>query len=212
MKYKAVLFDLDGVIADTAIYHFEAWKRIASSLEIELEDSFEENLKGVDRAASLQKILDFASITIDQELFDKLLVQKNDDYLNLISSLEPSNALPGIAQLFKQLKANDIKISIASASKNAPFILERLKLMDLIDGIANPAKVKAGKPAPDIFIEAARIVDVELSECIGVEDAKAGVEAIKAAGVVAVSIGDIKGADYKLKTTDELTYEFLDKL
>ncbi len=209
MKYKAVLFDLDGVIADTAVYHFEAWKRIATSLGIELEDNFEENLKGVDRAGSLQAILDYGNIQISTEQFEQLLVQKNSDYLELIANLKPSSALPGIPKLFADLNANGIKIAIASASKNAPFILERLELIDLVDGIANPAEVKAGKPAPDIFIEAARIANVDLQECIAIEDAKSGVEAIKAANVVAVSIGDIKGADYKLSSTSQLTYKYL---
>ncbi len=209
MKYKAVLFDLDGVIADTAVYHFEAWKRIATSLGIELEDNFEENLKGVDRAGSLQAILDYGNIQISTEQFEQLLVQKNSDYLELIANLKPSSALPGIPKLFADLNANGIKIAIASASKNAPFILERLELIDLVDGIANPAEVKAGKPAPDIFIKAARIANVDLQECIAIEDAKSGVEAIKAANVVAVSIGDIKGADYKLSCTSQLTYKYL---
>lgn len=104
---------------------------------------------------------------------------------------------------------HDIKIVIASASKNAPVILERLELMKYVDAIANPEHVTAGKPAPDIFLEANRLSGVSKDECLCIEDALAGVQSIKSAGMVAISIGDIKGADYKLKSTSELTVDYL---
>lgn len=209
MKYKAVLFDLDGVIADTAVYHFKAWKMIAERYNIHLEDEFEENLKGIDRSESLKLILEYGQVKVKGNEFNQLLTMKNNYYLQLIKELKPSNSLEGIPKLFQQLKANQIKIVIASASKNAPFILDKLELSKYIDGIANPAHVKAGKPAPDIFLEAAKLAQVDINLCIAIEDAVAGVEAIKAAGMIAVAIGNIEQADYILENTSQLTYEYL---
>lgn len=209
MNYDAVLFDLDGVIADTARFHFKAWKMIAEQYNIELEDEFEENLKGIDRANSLKLILQYGNVEVSNNDFEQLLVTKNNYYLQLIQTLTPSDALPGIAKLFADLQADGIKIVIASASKNAPFILDKLQLTKYVDGIANPEHVAAGKPAPDIFLEAARIAEVAPNKCLGIEDAQAGVQAIKAANMVAVAIGDLPDADYKLDNTAELTYHFL---
>lgn len=209
MSLKAVLFDLDGVIADTAVFHFEAWKRVASKLDIDLPDEFEEQLKGVDRTGSLERILQFGDVHLDENMFEQILVEKNEDYLELIKSLKPENALGGIPKLFDELSKYDIKIVIASASKNAPVILERLELMKYVEAIANPEHVVAGKPAPGIFLEANRLSGVSKEECLCIEDALAGVQSIKSAGMVAISIGDIEGADYTLKSTDELTIEYL---
>ncbi len=209
MNYKAVLFDLDGVIADTAIYHFKAWKMIAARYNIYLEDEFEENLKGIDRPNSLQLILDYGHVNVEKSEFEQLLIEKNNYYLQLIEELKPTDALAGIPQLFKELRTNKIKIVIASASKNAPIILERLELLKDVDGIANPEHLKAGKPAPDIFIESARIAQVNVDQCVGIEDAVAGVQAIKAAGMTAIAIGNIKQADYNLDNTSQLTYKYL---
>lgn len=212
MKYQAILFDLDGVIADTATYHFEAWRMIGSKYNIQLEDSFEEKLKGIDRACSLKLILKHGNVTLDDEQFAHELVLKNEHYLKMISRLTPNNCLPGISTLFKELNENNIKIVIASASLNAKYILEKLQLIDYIDGIANPKEVNAPKPAPDIFLEAARIANTPIVACLGIEDAIAGVSAIKAAGMDAIAIGEIEMADYILESTNELTYEFIASL
>ncbi|GEL15334.1 beta-phosphoglucomutase [Pediococcus cellicola] len=212
---QGVLFDLDGVITDTARFHFKAWSRLAKEkLNVTLPASFESDLKGISRIDSMNRILKFAGMKNEYtaEEVNELAQTKNELYLNEISKLTQADILPGIENLLDELAANHVKLSVASASKNAPFILEKLGLKQQFDAIANPAKVKHGKPAPDIFIEAANQIHLTPQQCVGIEDAKAGVEAIKAAGAVAVGVGDaneLHEADSVVGNTSELTYSVL---
>lgn len=212
---QGVLFDLDGVITDTARFHFKAWSRLAKEkLNVTLPASFESDLKGISRIDSMNRILKFAGMENEYtaEEVNELAQTKNELYLNEISKLTQADILPGIENLLDELAANHVKLSVASASKNAPFILEKLGLKQQFDAIANPAKVKHGKPAPDIFIEAANQIHLTPQQCVGIEDAKAGVEAIKAAGAVAVGVGDadeLHEADSVVGNTSELTYSVL---
>lgn len=214
---QGVLFDLDGVITDTAKFHFKAWSRLAQEkLAVTLPASFESDLKGISRIDSMNRILKFAGLETkySAEEVNTMAQFKNELYLNEISKLTQKDILPGIENLLDQLAANKIKLSVASASKNAPFILEKLGLKDQFDAIADPAKVAHGKPAPDIFLEAVRKIAVEPSQCVGIEDAKAGVEAIKAAGAIAVGVGsstDLNEADTVVANTGELTYSILEQ-
>lgn len=214
--FKAVLFDLDGVITDTAEYHYKAWKALAENLGIDgLNREFNEQLKGVSREDSLQKILDLGNKKVSDEEFAKLAQEKNDNYVKMIANVSPNDVYPGILDLLKNLKANHIKIALASASKNGPFLLERMNLTSYFDAIADPAKVKASKPAPDIFLAAADGVNVSTSEAIGIEDAQAGITAIKAANVLPIGVGRAEdlGNDIALVAdTSQLTYEFLVKI
>lgn len=207
MELKGVLFDLDGVITDTAKFHFEAWKTIAKKLDIELKPSFNEQLKGIDRYNSLMKILKLKDLSLTENEINSLLAEKNSIYVEYLKTLEQKDILPSILDLLKDLKRNNIKVSIASISQNAPFILEKLELLDYVDAIANPKEVQHSKPAPDIFIEAARLIDVEPQYCIGIEDAEAGVEAIRRANIVSVGVG-VKG-DVTLPDTSELSLSLL---
>lgn len=212
--FKAVLFDLDGVITDTAEYHFLAWKKLGDELGIKIDRKFNEQLKGVSREESLRRILALGgkedAFTATE--FAEMAARKNENYLEMIQSVTPKDVYPGILALLMTLKENDIKVALASASKNGPFLLERMDLMQYFDVIADPAKVAAGKPAPDIFLAAAAGVGVKAQESIGIEDAQAGIEAIKAAGALPVGVGkpEVLGTDIAIvASTSELTFDFL---
>lgn len=215
---KGCVFDLDGVITDTAKFHFAAWKKLAAQkLNLDLPASFETELKGISRTDSLVRILEWGKIrdNYDDEQIAKLAAQKNDYYLEAISSLTRHDILPGINDLINQLEEHDIKLSLASASKNAPFILKKLGLFNRFDAIVDPAKIKHGKPAPDIFLEGAAAVGLKPAECVGLEDAVAGVHAIKAAGMVAVGVGDaqeLHEADEVVPSTAELSFVLLESV
>ena len=214
--FKGVLFDLDGVITDTAEYHYLAWKKFADELGITIDREFNEKLKGVSREDSLRLILEHGKRESDfsETEFQQLAKSKNDNYVEMIQAVSPKDVYPGILELLKELKNAGIKISLASASKNGPFLLKQMALTDYFDGIADPAKVAAGKPAPDIFILAAQVVGLDPDECIGIEDAQAGIAAIKACGALPVGVGQAEqlGDDIALvESTSELTLAFLEK-
>ena len=214
--FKGVLFDLDGVITDTAEYHYLAWKKLADDLGISIDRQFNEKLKGVSREDSLRLILEHGGREKDfsETEFNQLAKSKNDNYVEMIQAVSPKDDYPGILELLKALKNADIKISLASASKNGPFLLKQMELTDYFDGIADPAAVRAGKPAPDIFILAAEVVGLAPNECIGIEDAQAGITAIKASGALPVGVGSAKqlGDDIAIiASTAELTLNFLEK-
>lgn len=194
MKFKGVIFDLDGVITDTAEYHYIAWKDLASKIGIEIDREFNETLKGISRGESLEKILIKGNKENDytQEEKDKLAKSKNDYYLTLLERLTPNNVLENISETLQYLKDNNIKIALASASKNAPLILDKLELTNYFDVIVDPASVKAGKPAPDIFLEGARLIGLNARECIGVEDSEAGVVSINDSNMFSIGIGSIE--------------------
>lgn len=202
---KAVLFDLDGVITDTAKFHFEAWSRTAAEVGITLPHDFEENLKGIDRINSMKRILEFGNVTLSEEDFEAKLTEKNDFYVSLLSDLTKEDILPGIVEFIAECKENNIKLAIASVSKNAPVILTKLGIIDAFDYICDPATLKNGKPDPEIFVNCAEALNVPFENCVGIEDAVAGVESIKGANIFAVGIGELEKADIILKSTSELT-------
>lgn len=214
--FKGVLFDLDGVITDTAEYHYLAWKKLADELGISIDRAFNEKLKGVSREDSLRLILTHGNRENDfsQTEFDQLAKRKNDNYVEMIQAVSPKDVYPGILDLLQALKKAGIKISLASASKNGPFLLKQMELTEYFDGIADPATIKAGKPAPDIFILAADVVNLQPEDCIGIEDAQAGIVAIKASGALPIGVGKAQqlGHDIALvDSTNELTIAFLKK-
>lgn len=216
--FKAVLFDLDGVITDTAEYHFQAWKALAEEIGISgVDRAFNEQLKGVSREDSLRKILELGG-KADQyrpEAFAQLAEQKNKNYVQMIQQVGPADVYPGILELLEDLRAANIKIALASASKNGPFLLEAMNLKTYFDAIADPAKVAFSKPAPDIFLAAAAGVSVPISSCIGIEDAQAGIAAIKAAGALPIGVGSAEdlGSDIALvSNTSSLSLELLTKV
>ncbi|MGM0213389.1 beta-phosphoglucomutase [Enterococcus sp. AZ109] len=212
--FKGVLFDLDGVITDTAEYHYQAWKKLGDEIGISIDRTFNEQLKGVSREDSLTRMLEYGGKKEEftpQEFAD-LAARKNKNYVEMIQKVSPNDVYPGILELLKGLQQLGVKIALASASKNGPFLLKQMALTNYFDGIANPAKVKAGKPAPDIFIEAAEIVGLTAEQCIGIEDAQAGIAAIKASGALPIGVGlaEQLGEDIPLvASTQELTISFL---
>ncbi|MTI56983.1 beta-phosphoglucomutase [Geosporobacter ferrireducens] len=197
---RAVIFDLDGVITETSRQHFQAWKAVAYMIGVEIDSTVNESLKGVSREESLKIILKYGGILdkYSKEEMEKLCFCKNEYYKQLISQFTPANVFEGVVEMFEYLRGKGIKIAIGSASHNAPALISAMALEPYIDYIVDPGDVKRGKPAPDIFLKAAGALGVKPSECIGVEDAVAGVEAIKAAGMYAIGIGDaevLKEAD-----------------
>lgn len=207
MNIQAFIFDLDGVLTDTAEFHYIAWKTTAEKLGVSFTKEDNENLKGVDRAGSLQYIIEKGQLTITKSEFEALLVEKNEHYLTLISELNPSYLFEGVLTLFSNLKEQNIKIGLASASKNAQLVVNRLGIEDLFDFIGDAAAVKLSKPAPDIFLSVAQGLSVEPKYCVGVEDAIAGVDAIKSANMFAVGVGDkntLNKADIVYPTTASL--------
>lgn len=213
-ELKAVIFDLDGVITDTAEYHFVAWSTLAKQLNIPFSREFNEHLKGVSRMESLDKILIYGNkeheFTAEQKA--ELAKKKNEIYQSLIGSITPMDILPGIQTLIADIKKHNIKLALASVSKNAEVVMKSLKLKNQFDVIVDPSIIPKGKPDPAIFLKAAELLNVDTTMCIGIEDAVAGIEAIKAAGMYAVGIGDISvlnKADLVYRSTDLLSLDNL---
>lgn len=206
---KGIIFDLDGVITDTAKFHYKAWKRLASRLGIDIDEDFNEGLKGVSRMDSLKRILEHGNVLdkYSREDLEALAEDKNEDYKKLLEDLKKEDILDGIEDFINEIRYNNIKIGLASVSKNAPMILDKLGLIDKIDFIADPAKVEKGKPAPDIFIEAARGLGLDIKDTIGIEDARLGVDAMKACNMRSVGIG--VDADLRLESTSQLSLDTL---
>ncbi|MCL2828517.1 MAG: beta-phosphoglucomutase [Oscillospiraceae bacterium] len=209
-KIKAVVFDLDGVVTDTAEFHYIAWKNLANRIGIDFDRTFNENLKGISRMESLELILEQGDMAERFSPAEKvaLATEKNDEYVALINDITPADILPGILDFLQELKDHGIKTAIASASKNAPAIVEKLEIRHFFDYIADVGAIPNPKPAPDIFLVSAAHLGAHPSECVGIEDAAAGVEAIKAAHMMAVGIGEVEqlgGADLILDGTAELS-------
>jgi len=213
-EIKAFIFDMDGVITETSKQHFEAWSKLAQTLGIEIDLAFNEKLKGLSRIDSLVEILKYGGKENQYskaEIVDLTNI-KNQYYLELISDFKPEDAFDGVVELFEKLKQKGIKIAIGSASQNAPLLIEKMALDSYIDYVVNPKEVALGKPAPDTFIKAAQWFNFDHSQCIGIEDAVAGVKAIKAAGMYAVGIGDaliLNEADLVYEHTCEIDLEVL---
>lgn len=212
--FKGVLFDLDGVITDTAEYHYQAWKKLGEEIGISIDRSFNEQLKGVSREDSLSLMLRYGNKENDftAEEFAELAQRKNDYYLEMIQAITPKDVYPGILELLADLKTAKIKIALASASKNGPFLLQKMNLTSYFDAIADPEKISHGKPAPDIFLLAAKEVGLTTKECLGIEDARAGIQAIVASGAQPVGVGQKKDLGENIpivSDTTELTLAYL---
>ncbi|EAK9485545.1 beta-phosphoglucomutase [Listeria monocytogenes] len=212
---KGVVFDLDGVITDTAHYHYLAWKKTAESIGIEFDEAFNENLKGVSRIDSLLLILKKNGRENDftEEQIEALAADKNDFYVSLLKEITPADVLPGIKELIVDLKKQNLKCAIASVSKNARTVLSALEMEQEFDYIVDAAKITKSKPDPEIFVEACRGLGLETSEVVGIEDAQAGIEAINAAGIVSVGVGSgLRDADMTVKSTGLLDLRILEIL
>ncbi|MEY2970518.1 MAG: beta-phosphoglucomutase [Bacteroidota bacterium] len=186
---KGFLFDLDGVIVDTAVFHFQAWRKLAQDLGGDFTEEQKEELKGVSRVDSLKNILEWTGATVSDEKFEELMHVKNQWYLDLAHSLTQNDGLPGAVDFLTQAHAQGIKIALGSASKNAPMILEKMGIMPLFDAIIDGNNVINGKPHPEVFLKGAEALGLTPEECIVFEDSIAGVQAAIAGGMKCVGIG-----------------------
>ena len=209
---KGFLFDLDGVIVDTAVFHFQAWRRLAQKLGGDFTEEQNEQLKGVSRVDSLKKIIEWTGATVSDEEFQTLMVEKNEWYLELVQGLGPQDALPGALNFLQTTYDQGIKIALGSASKNAPMILEKLGITPLFTAIIDGNNVVNGKPHPEVFLKGAEALGLEPSECVVFEDSIAGVQAAKAGGMSSVGIGDAETlqADIHFTALGDTTPEALE--
>ncbi|MFT4202844.1 MAG: beta-phosphoglucomutase [Chitinophagaceae bacterium] len=207
---KGCLFDLDGVIVDTAKYHFLAWKKLANSLGIDFTEQQNEGLKGVSRIDSLKKILDWGNLQKSSEEIDKLATLKNHWYVEMIQTIKPGDELPGAKDFLIAVRNAGLKSALGSASKNAQIILGKLGITDLFDAIVDGNHVTHSKPNPEVFLKGASALQLKPTECVVFEDALAGIEAAKAAKMYSVGIGswEILGiADNVVAGLDAITVE-----
>lgn len=188
---KGAIFDLDGVLVDTAKYHYLAWKKLADQLGIDFTEADNERLKGVSRVRSLEILLEIGGVEKDELAQSRLREMKNEWYLSFIKDMTAEELLPGAKEYLLQLKKEGVKISLGSASKNAVAILKSLAIYELFDEIIDGTKVINAKPDPEVFLKAAKGLGLEPKECVVFEDAAAGVQAGKAAGMYVVGIGTV---------------------
>jgi beta-phosphoglucomutase len=187
---KACIFDLDGVIVDTAIYHYKAWKRLANELGFDFTEHDNEQMKGVSRMRSLEIVLQCGGVTKTEAEKEQLAAQKNTWYTEMITQMTPDEILPGAQEFVESCRDAGIKTALGSASKNSMTILNKLNIAHLFDVIIDGNKVSKAKPDPEVFLKGAQELGVEPKYCVVFEDAIAGVEAAKAGGMKAVGIGN----------------------
>ncbi len=216
LMVKGLIFDLDGVIVDTAGYHYLAWKKLASEIGIEIDEQFNQSLKGISRVESLDKILRHGnkqnSFSIEEK--NMLSERKNEYYLKLLDNISPKDILPGVLDLIKQANQYNIPCVIASASQNAPTILKKLAIEHYFQSIVDPKSLKQGKPDPEIFLKAAQLIDVPAQYCVGFEDSMAGIQALKKARIYAIGIiaeGPLPEADREVHSLTEIDIHTLIK-
>ncbi len=215
MDKKVFIFDLDGVIVDTAKYHYLAWKNLANELSFDFSKNQNEQLKGVSRVRSLEILLDIGKINLSEDQKQKLLTKKNKEYLEYVNRMTADEILPGINELLNFLDQKNIKYALGSASKNAPLILKKVGLFNRFTAIVDGNDVSKAKPDPEVFLIAAKKLKKDPVDCIVIEDALAGIQAANNAKMISVGIGDeniLKDADFILNNTNELTIDFAEKL
>jgi beta-phosphoglucomutase len=212
---QACIFDLDGVIVDTAIYHYKAWKRLANSLGFDFTEEQNEQLKGVSRTRSLELILGWGGITKTPAEKEALATEKNTWYVEMISHMTPAEILPGAKEFVQACRDAGIKTALGSASKNSMTILEKINMVSMFDAVIDGNKVTKPKPDPEVFVKGAEAVGVEPVHCVVFEDAIAGIEAAIAAGMKAVGIGSpavLGKANLVVSGLNEMTIAKLEEL
>lgn len=212
---KAFIFDLDGVIVDTAKYHYLAWQKIASELGIEFTLEHNELLKGVSRVRSLDIILELGKVEASQEDKDKWLIQKNEDYLSYLVDMDESEILPGVLPVLKFLKEQNQPIALGSASKNARPILDKTGILHYFNAIVDGNDVSNAKPDPEVFLIAAKLLKTKPENSIVFEDSVAGIQAANIGKMVSVGIGEesvLHEAQYIFKDFTHIDLSFLEAL
>ncbi|RMA58834.1 beta-phosphoglucomutase [Ulvibacter antarcticus] len=212
MHKKGFIFDLDGVIVDTAKYHFMAWKQLSKDLGISFSEAQNEQLKGVSRVKSLEKILAWGNKTISDEMFENLMAKKNEEYLSYIAKMDASEILPEVESVLVFLKEGNQKIALGSASKNARTILSKVKLLHYFEAIVDGTNVKNAKPDPEVFLLASEAIKINPEDCIVFEDSIAGIQAANTAGMLSIGIGNEKvlhEADFVFQNFSKMPNGFL---
>ena len=214
-KEIAFIFDLDGVIVDTAKYHFLAWRNVANSLGFEFTEKHNELLKGVSRVKSLEILLNIGGVELPEDKIEELLLTKNEEYLGYVNKMTEDEILPGVNDLLDYLDANNIKYALGSASKNAPLILEKVGLIKRFAALVDGNDVSKAKPDPEVFLIGAKKLNMKPENCVVVEDAIAGVEAANAANMLSIGIGDeevLNEANYCFNDMTGISSDFLKNL
>lgn len=209
MKYKAVLFDLDGVIVCTDECHYKGWKKLADEEGIYFDREINRRQRGVSRMESLDILLEKSEKTYTDEQKKEMAERKNNYYREYIKTLTPADILPGVIPFCEKLKADGVKIAIGSSSKNTPAILKGIGLDTYFDAVADGNQITKSKPDPEVFLLAARLVDIDPADCMVVEDAEAGVEAALAGGMDVLGLGDAvanSSATYKAQSLADFDY------
>lgn len=205
---KSFIFDLDGVIVFTDNLHYKAWKEMADDMNIYFDEEINNRLRGVSRADSLEIILEkYNGAPLSQEKKNELMEKKNNTYRKLLETMTPDDVTDEVRNTLAELRRRGCKLAIGSSSKNARFILEKVQLIDAFDEISDGNNITKSKPDPEVFVKAREYLKDVLENCIVVEDAYAGIDAAKAAGMTAVGIGDASAyekADYKIKSFHDI--------
>nr|WP_321232261.1 beta-phosphoglucomutase [uncultured Psychroserpens sp.] len=215
MHKKGFIFDLDGVIVDTAKYHFLAWKRLANSIGVDFSETQNEQLKGVSRVRSLEKILEWGNKSLSEGEFMKLMGLKNNEYLSYIDQMDDSEILPDVSKTLDFLIEKEQAIALGSASKNATPILKKVNLLEKFEAIVDGNDVSKAKPNPEVFLIGAELLKMKPENCIVFEDSVAGVQAANTANMISIGIGEkevLYEADYIFKDFTEISSEFLEAL
>ena len=209
---EACIFDLDGVIVDTAVYHYKAWKKLANQLGFDITEHQNEQLKGVSRTRSLELILQWGCITKTPAEQEELASLKNSWYVDMISKMTPAEILPGAKEFLEACRAMGLKTALGSASKNSMMILEKINLVNMFDAVIDGNKVSKAKPDPEVFLKGAEELGIPPANCVVFEDAIAGIEAAKNGGMKAVGVGSpdvLTEADMVISGLNEMTIEKL---
>ena len=212
---KGFIFDLDGVIVDTAKYHYLAWKNLAMSLGFDFTEEQNEQLKGVSRVKSLEILLKIGNVKLDDVKKNSLLQEKNIEYLEYVSRMNSNEILPGVLKVLNFLDDNHVKYALGSASKNATLILEKVGLLDRFSALVDGNDVSNAKPDPEVFLIGAKKLNVDPENCIVLEDAIAGIQAANTAKMRSIGIGDssvLFEANFVFNDMTEITPEFLNKI
>jgi len=213
-KIEACLFDLDGVIVDTAKYHFIAWRALAEELGFVFSEQDNERLKGVSRMQSLEILLEIGKKQFSEAEKLAMAHKKNTLYVSYIEKMSPEEILPGVREFLQELRSKGIKIALGSASKNSPMILEKIQLLDLFDAVVDGNSISQAKPHPEVFLKGAEKLSVEPSHCVVFEDAIAGIEAARNAGMHCIGIGEketLALADFVIPGFQGFTFEKLNQ-
>lgn len=199
MKIKACLFDLDGVVVDTARYHYMAWKKIATDLGFDFSEHDNERLKGISRMESLDILLEIGKIKVDLHTKEELAATKNSLYISYIQKMTPEEILPGVIRFLDELHNGGILVALGSASKNAMSILDKINIAQKFDAVIDGNKVSKAKPDPEVFLKGAAELGIEPNDCLVFEDAQAGIDAARNGGMQIIGIGqpeNLKNADF----------------